>query len=364
MKKVIPISEILKCEPVGAWCPQDRKLGSRPPLPRWDMELGKTADEDPVWELQGPAGKPWCPGCCEPRWFQQEGRRAHGAPRAARPRGTVLSNWRTASHAQAPPSGPKWEQDQPLMLWLPWVLPREPALGSQSPAAHCTGLYPRILQAVDVFLRGFYTVKLKELPLLILILRAYFAHHLRSAVTRGVWGGNRRQKSEGITPKDSSLRAPPSSPEYGELGHRLSLWVVTTLASYKHPFLNTTGTKRTVQVWWLSCSSEPESFPRVSVNQGCWIRQNSPLKSSSGQFSRSVVSDSLRPHEPQHARPPCPSQLPESTQTHVHPVSDAIQPSHPLSSPFPHALSLSQHQGRGEIKTLQDKQNLREFITI
>lgn len=31
MKKVIPISEILKCEPVGAWCPQDRKLGSRPP---------------------------------------------------------------------------------------------------------------------------------------------------------------------------------------------------------------------------------------------------------------------------------------------------------------------------------------------
>ena len=27
-------------------------------------------------------------------------------------------------------------------------------------------------------------------------------------------------------------------------------------------------------------------------------------------------------------------QLPESTQTHVHRVSDAIQPSHPLSSPF------------------------------
>ena len=38
-------------------------------------------------------------------------------------------------------------------------------------------------------------------------------------------------------------------------------------------------------------------------------------------------------------------QLPESTQTHVHCVSDAIQPSHPLSSPSPPALSLSQHQG-------------------
>ena len=37
-------------------------------------------------------------------------------------------------------------------------------------------------------------------------------------------------------------------------------------------------------------------------------------------------------------------QLPESTQTHVHQVGDAIQPSHPLSSPSPPALNLSQHQ--------------------
>ena len=35
----------------------------------------------------------------------------------------------------------------------------------------------------------------------------------------------------------------------------------------------------------------------------------------------------------------------ESTQIHVHCVSDVIQPSHPLSSPFPPALNLSQHQG-------------------
>ena len=38
-------------------------------------------------------------------------------------------------------------------------------------------------------------------------------------------------------------------------------------------------------------------------------------------------------------------QLPESTQTHVQWVGDAIQPSHPLSSPSPPALNLSQHQG-------------------
>ena len=37
-------------------------------------------------------------------------------------------------------------------------------------------------------------------------------------------------------------------------------------------------------------------------------------------------------------------QLPEFTQTHVHRVSDAIQPSHPLSSPSPRALNLSQHE--------------------
>ena len=46
------------------------------------------------------------------------------------------------------------------------------------------------------------------------------------------------------------------------------------------------------------------------------------------------MSDSLWPHELQHARPPCHHQLLEFTQTHVHRVSDAIQPSHPLSSPF------------------------------
>ena len=37
-------------------------------------------------------------------------------------------------------------------------------------------------------------------------------------------------------------------------------------------------------------------------------------------------------------------QLPEFTQTHVHPVGDAIQPSHPLWSPSPPAPNPSQHQ--------------------
>ena len=52
--------------------------------------------------------------------------------------------------------------------------------------------------------------------------------------------------------------------------------------------------------------------------------------SSVSQFSLSVVSDSLRPYELQHARLPCPSPTPGVTQTHVHRVGDAIQPSHPV----------------------------------
>ena len=62
------------------------------------------------------------------------------------------------------------------------------------------------------------------------------------------------------------------------------------------------------------------------------------------QLNRSVVPDSLRPHELQHTRPPCPSPLPEFTKTHVHGVGDAIQPSHPLASPSPPAPNPSQHQ--------------------
>ena len=63
------------------------------------------------------------------------------------------------------------------------------------------------------------------------------------------------------------------------------------------------------------------------------------------QFSHSVMSNSLWPHGLQHTRLPVHKQLPELVQTHVHSVSDAIQPSNPLSSPAPPAFNLSQHQG-------------------
>ena len=67
-------------------------------------------------------------------------------------------------------------------------------------------------------------------------------------------------------------------------------------------------------------------------------------KFSSAQFSHSVVSDSLRPHELQHARPPCLSPTPGAYSNSC-PLSRWCQPSHPLLSPSPPALNLSQHQG-------------------
>ena len=53
----------------------------------------------------------------------------------------------------------------------------------------------------------------------------------------------------------------------------------------------------------------------------------------------------LQLHGLQRARLPCPSPTPDLTQSHVHPVSDAIQPSHPLLAPSPPTFNLSRHQG-------------------
>ena len=72
-----------------------------------------------------------------------------------------------------------------------------------------------------------------------------------------------------------------------------------------------------------------------------------PLKSqfSFVQFSHSVASDSSDPMHCSTPGFPVHRQLPKLVQTHVHWVGDAIQSSHPLSSPSPPAFNLSQHQG-------------------
>ena len=59
----------------------------------------------------------------------------------------------------------------------------------------------------------------------------------------------------------------------------------------------------------------PQCCPAWLSDQCPWLefvgwRGQACLRISSVQFSRSVVSDSLRPHESQQARPPCPSPTP------------------------------------------------------
>ena len=103
---------------------------------------------------------------------------------------------------------------------------------------------------------------------------------------------------------------------------------------------------------WMRCFVQ-WSQVNLKLKLSSWLADLCPslyqpvtwMDLSSVQFSHPVVSDSLRPHESQHARPPCPSPTPGFTQTHVHRVSDAIQPSHPLSSPTPPAPNSFQHQG-------------------
>ena len=102
--------------------------------------------------------------------------------------------------------------------------------------------------------------------------------------------------------------------------------------------------KRKAVIWSgtrLRTSSSLTSPFLVKVGEEAQIKCR---RLSSVHFSCSVVSDSLQPHESQHARPPCPSPTPGVHSNSCHWVGDAIQPSHPLSSPSPPAPYHSQHQ--------------------
>ena len=104
--------------------------------------------------------------------------------------------------------------------------------------------------------------------------------------------------------------------------------------------------------WWIIISLEMLG-QKNSQNSQWFCRaakirnlshQGRPIKLFQFNSVQSLSRPTLRPMN--HSTPGLPvhHQLPEFTQTHVHWVSDAIQPSHPLSSPCPPALNLSQHQ--------------------
>ena len=96
------------------------------------------------------------------------------------------------------------------------------------------------------------------------------------------------------------------------------LTITRTYKQPKHP-----STDKWIKMWYIYTMEYSVQFS--SVAQSC-LTLCDPMNCST-------------PGLPVHHK------LPEFTQTHAHRVSDAIQPSHPLSSPSPPAPNPSQHQG-------------------
>ena len=135
----------------------------------------------------------------------------------------------------------------------------------------------------------------------------------------------------------------------GSLSPRLSRLCVC------HPLFSTSGWESLCRVLYLKVNFLREGLSVGLLHRfGAWhtiIGQ--PLQAScnpilhSYQFS-SVAQTCLTLCDPMNRSMPGPAvhhQLPEFSQTHVHRVGDAIQPSHPLLSPSPPAPNPPQHQG-------------------
>ena len=145
-----------------------------------------------------------------------------------------------------------------------------------------------------------------------------------------------------------------------------SLWQRSTYMQCRKYNLSSTWCWESYKAWCKRMKSEHFLTPHRNINQkmnwkpkcetgyyktliGNYWKNNAMIFSSvsSVQFSsvtRSCLTlcDSMKYSTPGLS---VHQQFPEPSQTHVHWVSDAIQPSHPLSSPSPPALNLSQHQG-------------------
>ena len=142
----------------------------------------------------------------------------------------------------------------------------------------------------------------------------------------------------GIEPKSPALQAdalpsePPGKPQVGLL-HWLGIKPGST--AWKAAMLSTIPPM-------LKVKEESEKVGLMLNIQKTKIMASGPI--SSVQFSRSVMSDSLRPMNRSMPGLPVHHELREFTQTHVQRAGDTIQPSNSLSSPSPLAPNPSQHQ--------------------
>ena len=130
---------------------------------------------------------------------------------------------------------------------------------------------------------------------------------------------------------------------------RVQLFVTPWIVAYQAP--PSMGFSK--QEYWSGFPfPSPGDLPKPGIEPGCPVLQadalpsEPPGKSPSPQFS-SVAQSCPTLCDPMYRSTPglpVHHQLPEFTQTHVHRVSDVIQPSHPLLSPSPPAPNPSQHQ--------------------
>ena len=136
----------------------------------------------------------------------------------------------------------------------------------------------------------------------------------------------------------SHLRIIPYNKQ-GEIRDRYSQRIGDFSVFAQHSFVVTTKNPRVERDQltlngWVPCKWPLRAGGTVWVFSSVWL--------SSVAQSCPTLCDPMN-----HSTPSLPvhHQLPEFTQTHAHRVSDAIQPSHPLSSPSPPAPNPSQHQG-------------------
>ena len=99
-------------------------------------------------------------------------------------------------------------------------------------------------------------------------------------------------------------------------------------------------------LWCSAFFTVQLSHPYMTTGKTIALTRHSSVQFSSVQFSSVIQSCPTLCDPKNRSTPGLPvhHQLPEFTQTHVHRVSDAIQPSHPLSSRSPPAPNPSQHQ--------------------
>ena len=153
------------------------------------------------------------------------------------------------------------------------------------------------------------------------------------------------------------------------------IWLFATPWILVHQAPPSMGLPRQESLEWVAISSSRgSSWPKDRIQVSCisyigrwiiyhWVPWGIPkILSYSVQFSRSIVSDSLRLMKRSTPGLLIHHQLLEFTQTYVHRVSDAIQPFHLLSFPSPPAPNPSQHQGLFQlVNTSHEMAKVLEF---